>query len=419
MKNIINVAIIGVGSRGGEVYGKLMFDLPKKYKITALCDINQETLTYYQKKFALKKKDTFLTEEEFFKEKRADLLVVATMDNDHVRQALIGLKLGYNILLEKPISKNKEELLTLLKTAKEVKRKVIVCHVLRYAPAFVKTKELLDSGKIGQLITINAYEKVAYWHQAHSFVRGRWKSSEETVPMILAKCCHDLDLLTYYANSKAKSVSSIGELSYFNEKNAPKYATKYCYSCPKVDECIYSAKRIYLTDKPSVLKTMDLNDWPQNTVVNMPVTKIKLEKALRKGPFGRCVFYCNNDVVDNQIVMINFKNNVKATLTMSAFNTGGRRYTLSGTKGEIVLDESNDTLTLEIFGGKTYHYDMAKLSKNHANHGGGDLCLVNDLYNILTGKQKATSGLDVSIESHLIAIASETSRLKGGELIKL
>ncbi len=419
MNKIINVAILGVGSRGGEAYGSFIYTLKDKFKITALCDIKKDNLSFWGDKFKVSNKDRFLKDTDFFKKKRGDLLIISVLDNDHVRYALKGIKLGYDILLEKPISKDKKELKELLETANKYKRKVIVCHVLRYAPAFTKAKELIDKGEIGKLITINAYERVAYWHQAHSFIRGRWRSSQETTPMIMAKCCHDLDLLTYYANSKAKSVSSIGDLTYFNKKNAPKYAKKYCYSCPKLNTCIYSCKRIYLTDKPSHGKYMNLNDWPQNTITTLPVTKEKLVKALKTGPYGRCVFYCDNDVVDNQIVTVTFKNNIRAILTMSAFNTGGRRYTFSGTHGEIVLDELEDTLSIDKFGDKVITYKIQDLAKSKGAHGGGDNALINDLYLVLTGKKKPESGLDISIESHLIALASEESRKNGGKLIKL
>jgi len=419
MNKIINVAILGVGSRGGEAYGSFIYTLKDKFKITALCDIDKEMLSFYSKKFKISKENQFTKENDFFKKKRGDLLIVSVLDNDHVRCALKGIKLGYDILLEKPISKDKKELKELLATANKYKRKVVVCHVLRYAPAFTKAKELISKGEIGKLITINAYERVAYWHQAHSFIRGRWRSDVETTPMIMAKCCHDLDLLTYYANSKAESVSSIGDLTYFNKKNAPKYAKKYCYECPKLNTCIYSCKQIYLTDKPGHNKSSDLNEWPQNTVTTLPVTKAKLEKALKKGPYGRCVFYCDNNVVDNQMVMVTFKNKVRATLTMSAFNNAGRRYTFSGTHGEIVLDESLGTLDLYRFGGKDVTYKIKDLAKLEGHHGGGDGCLIKDLYLVLTNKKKPETGLDISIESHLIALASEESRKAGGKLIKL
>ena len=209
---MITVSILGVGARGGFTYGKYMNMCKDKYKIVSLCDKNQDKLDKYSAMFGIGKDQCFLKEEEFFSEKRSDLLVIATLDEDHVRHALKALELGYNILLEKPLTADENECRKLVDAEKKSKGRIFVCHVLRYTAMIKKMKELLDSGIIGKLVLIDHTEQIEYWHMAHSYVRGNWRKEEETSPILLAKCCHDLDLIQYFADSKCNSVSSIGSL---------------------------------------------------------------------------------------------------------------------------------------------------------------------------------------------------------------
>ena len=201
----IKVILIGAGNRG-LTYVSYMKD--DEFEVVALCDREAKQLEKENMLFGLPEEALFLTDTEFFKEKRSDVLIIATLDKQHYEHTLQALNLGYDILLEKPITDNEQECLNLMQAQKKHNNKVVVCHVLRYATAFVKVKQLLDEGKIGSLVNIQALEQVAYWHVAHSYVRGNWRRSEETTPMILAKCCHDLDLLQYYAQSKAKTAPS-------------------------------------------------------------------------------------------------------------------------------------------------------------------------------------------------------------------
>ena len=182
---IFTVAILGCGARGAESYGRLFLEGKDRYKVVALCDICPEKLEKYGQIFQVPRENRFSSEEEFFKEKRADLLTVTTLDADHVRQCLAGLKTGYDILLEKPVTDKKEECFALLEAQKKYGGKVLVCHVLRYANAFRKVEELLKEGAVGRLVAIQAIEQVAYWHQAHSYVRGPWRNSVESSPRTL------------------------------------------------------------------------------------------------------------------------------------------------------------------------------------------------------------------------------------------
>lgn len=417
MKNkIYTVAILGIGGRGGDTYGQLLKKETDRFKIVSLCDIRQERLARFGKILGVEKENLFIDENEFFQKKRADLLIIATQDADHIRHTIKAFELGYDILLEKPITDKKEECALILEAQKRSGRKALVCHVLRYAPAFLKVAEILDKGEIGRLVAINALERVSFWHQAHSYVRGNWRNTATATPMILAKCCHDLDLLQYYAKSPCKAVSSVGGLTFFNADNAPKNATCRCVDCPNIDTCPYSAKNIYIKTWEAVGSPSDI--WPNNIIASAPLTKEKLEKAIKESDYGRCVFYCDNDAVDHQIVTMEFENGVKAELTMTAFTRdGGRRYHFFGTYGEVMLDMQLKEIRVSKYSGEKdcYTIQLSELTEKGYGHGGGDKGLVDALYDMLDNTKENCTGLEQSIESHLMGIYAEESRKHGGE----
>lgn len=415
-QRIFTAAIIGVGGRGGYVYGAIIADMPDKFKISALCDINTEKLSYFSEKFGVDRENLFTDENAFFEKKRADVLIISTQDKDHARHAEIAFRLGYDVLLEKPITDSKEEMDHLLKVQNETGRKALVCHVLRYAPAFTKVAELIESGEIGRIVSINAIEQVGYLHQAQSFVRGSWSRVEDSVPMILAKCSHDLDLIQYYANSRCETLSSVGDLTHFTEENAPEGAASRCIECTYRDSCPYSAKTEYL-DK--WLK-LGCESYPFNVVCNAPISEEKMLDALKNGPYGRCVYRCDNNAVDHQLTQMTFQNGVKATLTMIAFSRlTGRRMELFGTKGQITVDDIRGFIRVGVFGKAEYEIKIKELSEGCAFHGGGDKGLVDALYDALIGEASDKTSLEESAESHLIAIAAEKSRMLGGALVSV
>lgn len=415
----ISVAIIGAGSRGIDVYATLMKQ-NGKFQIISICDYRDARLNLAKKEFNIPNHLLFKDENDFFKKKLADVCVVATQDQDHVRHAIKALSLGYDVLLEKPITPSKKECLRLLDAQKKYKKKVIVCHVLRYAPAYLEVAKLIDKGVIGELIDIDALEQVTYWHQAHSFVRGNWHSSKETSPMILAKCCHDMDLLQYYAKSRCKCLSSMGGLDFFNKKHQPKGASNRCQTCKYIDSCVYSAKNIYI--KTWKEKGSPKNAWPYNVVcTTYPLTEKNIKKAYESNDYGKCVFACNNDVVDHQQTIITFENGVTANLCMTAFTgKSGRIYKFHGTYGEIDLDEEACIVSIKRYGKKEIIEPFDKIiKKDNLGHGGGDKKLVEALYDIIIGKNDAATALVSSIESHLMCYAAEESRLQNGKLISL
>ena len=418
MGKVYTVAIIGVGARGADAYGWQLYDAKDRFKIVALCDLRTERLDRFGKKWEVPETARFTDENEFFKEKRADLLLVATQDKDHVGHCLKGFALGYDIMTEKPLTDKKEECEMLLEAQQKSGRKALVCHVLRYAPAFVKAAEIIDSGAIGKLVAINALERVGHWHQAHSYVRGNWRNTNIAAPMILAKCCHDLDLLQYYAKSKCKSISSVGDLVHFKKENAPEGAANRCTDCKYIDTCPYSAKRVYIEIWNNRGCPEDI--WPYNVVSNPPHTEEKIYESIKTGPYGRCVYDCDNNVVDHQLTTMTFENGVKATLTMTGFTApGGRRYQFHGTMGELVLDEAEHRLTLQKYMDSPETIDLTTLEESGYGHGGGDIFLIKTLYDVLEGTATAATSFEASIESHLMGIYAEESRLKGGELLQI
>ncbi|MBQ7340105.1 MAG: Gfo/Idh/MocA family oxidoreductase [Clostridia bacterium] len=422
MGRVFTASIIGCGSRGATIYGNKMFHKPERFKLVSLCDIDTVVLNRYSKEWNVAKENCFTDENEFFKEKRSDILVIATQDRDHVRMCNRALELGYEILMEKPISPLKSELEELLETHKKYPRNVVVCHVLRYSPAFVKIKELLDSKVIGDLKLIEWAEQVEWWHQAHSFVRGNWRREDETSPMIMQKCCHDFDLMQYYVGSKCEQVFSQGELTFFNEKNKPEGSADRCFECKFRDTCTYSAEKIYidLWHKMGCPK----DEWPFNVLYKeYPLTEEKIREAYKNNQYGRCAFKCDNDVVDYQQCLLKFENGVSISHTMTAFTEQmGRKITFHGTLGEIKFDDANKTLSVCVFGKDKVVYDVTELIRQFASdgfgHGGGDTVLINTLCDMIENGAKAETTLEASVESHLMALAAEESR-KTGKIVKI
>ena len=364
----------------------------------------------------------FAEEESFFSEKRADVMVIATYDVDHVRQSVRAMKMGYDLLLEKPISDSREEIKSLLAVQKETGRKVVVCHELRYGPGFEKLSELLKNGTIGELLAIDAMERVAYWHQAQAYVRLQAGKNNVTYATILAKCSHDLDLVQSYAGSECDTLTSIGALRFFRKENAPEGATERCLDCPHAETCPYSAKRIYIDGWKS--NGCPEFTWPYNKVsLKKPTTEEELYEGIRTECFGKCAFLCgveaNPGVVDHQLVQMQFKNGVTAVLKMVFAAEPGRRINLFGTYGELLLDERSDTLEIRRYGEEKHVLKLGTLTEGGNAHGGGDSRLVNHLYSLLIGEEEPRTSLKESVESHLMGIAAEESRLSGGKQVKV
>lgn len=414
---MVKVAILGLGSRGATTYGDYLITL-NDVKISAICDIDKDKLNFYQNKYHVEKKDCFLNSEDFFKAgKLADILIIATMDQDHYSQAMKALDLTYHLLLEKPIALNLKQCLDIENKALKNNLYVVVCHVLRYSLFYKKIKEIVNSKILGNIININTTENVGYWHQAHSFVRGNWNNSNKTSPMILQKCCHDFDILNWIIDKKPLNVSSFGSLSLFKKENAPKDSSNYCYDCKIQNNCPYNAVKYYVD---SIKNDKDLG-WPYDVVVLNP-TKDKVLAAIKNGPYGRCVYKCDNNVVDHQIVNIQYEDNITATHTMCAFSKDCYRdIKIFATRGDLIANTLNNTIIYHTFvDNKEFVIDVSKLTNDLSGHMGGDKLMINELLKLIN---KETSQLDSSIEksvlSHVIAFAAEKSRINKGVVINL
>ena len=404
MSRQMTVAIAGLGSRGRDTYAKAAKIYPDKMKIVAIADIDPEKVKLTAEEYDVPMSHCYESAEDMLKEEKlADAMIIATQDRQHVGQAIKALKKGYHLLLEKPISPDLGECRKISEVAKECKREVVVCHVLRYTPIYQKVKEILDAGTIGDVISIMAIENVGWFHQAHSFVRGNWRNAEESSPMILQKCCHDMDIMLWLADSKCESLSSFGELSYFTEENAPEGAPAYCLDgCPHRDECAFYAPRFYLEN---------LDGYLVRAVTDQTDPEHVLE-ALKKGPYGRCVFHCDNTVVDHQSVDIKFENQVTASFLMTAFTDQcARRIRLMGTKGEIKGDM--DAGTIEIRDFVSGNLETIELHTPANGHNGSDMSMMHDFVRMVGEGRKGKTDAAVSVESHLMALAAEEARITG------
>ncbi len=412
---MLNVAILGFGARGNH-YAHLVNNSGMG-KIVAACDVRAERLELAKREFELSDTQLYQTSEDFFKAgKLADLCVVATQDAQHLEHAVKAMKLGYHLLLEKPIAANMQDVMEIYETSLKEKRRVFVCHVLRYAPFYSVIKDELSSGKYGKIVTINMSENVGYWHQAHSFVRGNWSVAEKSTPMIIAKCCHDLDLVSWFMDQKCKSVSSFGSLSYFRKENAPAGHTARCIGCPEQGKCAYDAEKIYITDRFN----KGLKAWPVD-VVAMDPTEEKLREALRTGPYGRCVFECDNTAVDHQVVNMVFEDGATAHLTMTAFSASTYRdIHVHCEKGDIYGNMESQKLNCNVYGFESRTIDIKEHYKSSYGHGGGDYFIVKDVVEELTGgNAKSVTSIERSVQSHKIGFAAEESRLQGGKVIEV
>ena len=415
------LAILGMGSRGKNAYGMELLSLTDRAKVVAIAEPDEERRTLGGDAHHVPMENRFETAEELLsRERLADAMLICTQDRQHVGHALAALRRGYDVLLEKPVSPLQGELQELVRTARETGRRVVVCHVLRYTPFFQAIKRTVDEGRLGRIVNIQALENVRYWHQAHSFVRGNWRREEETSPMILAKCCHDLDYLIWLSQSRVQAVSSFGSLLYFRPENAPEGAALRCSDCQAREQCPYDAEKIYLTNAQTGVLAGH-TDWPVDVLSEHPCEKT-IREAIQNGPYGRCVFFCDNDVVDNQMVNLQMESGAVLSLCMSAFTSkGGRTIKVMGTLGDLWGDMDENIIRICEFGKEPEVIDLGKIDLDASGHGGGDRGLVLSFLDYLDGKGDSgtITTLETSVESHLAALAAEESRLKGGMPVQL
>lgn len=398
----VTAITLGAGSRG-NVYGNYALKYPGNLDIVGVAEPIKIRNDRYTKKHQIDEKNRFDTWERVFERpKFADAIIISTPDNLHYAPCMKALEMGYDILLEKPISPSERECRDILQLAKKTGRIVAVCHVLRYAPYFIKLREIIQSGVLGKVVSIQHLEPIHHIHMSHSYVRGNWHNSKETTPIILAKSCHDLDILRWMLGKPAKSIQAFGDLSWFRKENAPEGSTARCTDGCKVEaSCPYSALQIYYR-KRSWTYVFDFPD-------NKDEHDAFLMDRLKTTNYGRCVYQMDNDQPDHYTTNILFDDGVTASFSMEAFTSyDGRRTRVMGTLGDVVGDMTSMTHTDFLTGKKT------EWKEESDGHGGGDWRLVNDWLLAISKKDPSvlTSTIDQSIESHVMGFMAEESRKK-------
>ncbi|MBE6761717.1 MAG: Gfo/Idh/MocA family oxidoreductase [Ruminococcaceae bacterium] len=412
----LKVIVIGAGGRG-QTYTNIMHKVPEKFKVVGVAEPIDDRRDYIKEKHEIEDKNCFTTWEDILAVPRfADIAIISTMDRMHTEPAIKAMELGYDLLLEKPAAPTPEECALINQRAKELGRKVMVCHVLRYTPFFKTLKKLINDGVLGEIVNIEHIEGVGNEHQSHSFVRGNWGNSERSSFMLLQKCCHDIDILQWLLNKSCEKIQSFGSTMHFKKENAPEGSPERCIDgCPASENCPYNAMKLYYDAKG--------NHWFRGAATEKPAgkdTDCEVLKALRETQYGKCVYKCDNDVVDHQTVNMQFEGGTLISMTMSAFAMGGRRIRIMGTKGDLVADMKKPAKEAFEF------YDFATNEKkcldiDYSNvgdsilggHGGGDDGIIIDLYKYIMGEIDASevSEIEISTKNHMIVFAAEDSRL--------
>lgn len=406
----LKVILIGAGNRG-RAYTDHMVD--DKFQVVAVCEPSESLRNYIKELHNVPEEMCFESWEKVLEmPKFADVVIIATTDALHYAPTMKAIERGYDLLLEKPISPDYKECVSIANYAKKMGTKILVCHVLRYSPFFMKLKEMINEKKIGRVMSIHHIECVGNVHQSHSFVRGNWGNSERSSCMLLQKSCHDIDIMQWLVGKKCKRVHSFGSLTYFTKENAPVGAPERCIDgCPYGEDCYYNSVKYYLEDEENL--------WGREicTKKKKP-SNDDVAEALRTTQYGKCVYKCDNDVVDHQVVNLEYEDGTVASFNMCAFNDEGRFIKVMGTDGELCGNmESNE---IDYYSFKTLKHEIIKTSEVHIGatiingHGGGDKGIVNALYDYITGActDDDLSEIGISTENHLTVFAAEKSRLE-------
>jgi predicted dehydrogenase len=449
----LRLMLFGAGNRGADAYGQYTLDHPDEVKFIAVAEPDPIRREKFASAHHIPPEYQFTSWQEALQAgKIADAVVDATQDEMHHDSAVAALQAGYDILLEKPIAPTLAQTLDIIRTAEKYNRTLVICHVLRFTGFFQKVNKIIKSGQLGQVVNISHAENVSYFHMAHSYVRGNWRNTTIAAPMILAKCCHDLDLLYWWLDDKPQTLSSSGNLLYYRSEIAPEGAPPRCTDgCPVEDTCPFYAPRIYRdsipikiavskSDRPLLrfignltLKTpkfanalatvipplkalTSYSGWPRNTITDQPASDQAVMEALQTGPYGRCVYHCDNNVVDHQVVEITFKNGITATLTMQGHSDEeGRSLRVDGSKASLFGKFSYSQAWLEVrehLTGAVERFRFPSEVDQTAGHGGGDAGLMHHFVQVMRGEVSPLTSARDSLESHLMAFAAEESRLE-------
>lgn len=395
--------IIGAGGRGKDSYAPIIKE-NNLFSIVGVADPDLKKREEFKKKYNISDSMCFAGYKELFEhEKLADAVIICTQDRMHLEPTLLAKEKGYHILLEKPLAPTLDDILLLEDRMKDYDKVFMTGFVLRYTPFIEDIKCIIDSGIIGEIITMQLNENEGFWHHAHSYVRGPWSKAEESSPLIVAKSCHDFDLMLYLINSPCISVSSYGSNKFFRAANMPKDVPDRCTEgCRCENSCEYNAVRLYTEGQGRYFIHKFGCADKREDIIN----------ELKVNPYGRCVYKCDNDVCDHQVVCMEFANKVTAMFTVSAFSLeNNRTIKIMGTNGEIGGCMEKGTLTVKTFlkGKET----IIKITNDGTWHCGGDGGLMRYFSNAVNKNEAVDKWM---FESHKIAFAAEQSRIEGKEI---
>lgn len=401
--NIVRLVAIGAGNRM-RTYMHYLEEHPEEAQLVAVVDPAQFRRNRMGDKLGVPMHRRYADYSAFFKDKvDADAVIICTPDDQHYRPCMQAIRNGYHVLLEKPIAQTRQQCERICQAAHRHHVIVSICHVLRYHPTFLKIKQIVDSGELGQIISVNYTEGVGLDRATHSYVRGSWRRKETSNSMLLAKCCHDVDYLLWLTESPCRHLASYGTLRWFRSANAPKGSALRCLDCQVEDKCPYSAKDLYLR-RHEWIRNFDVPDGKS-------LDEVIIEE-LKHGPLGRCVYHCDNDVVDHQVLLMQLENETTITLSMDIYTLQDhRQITLHGTHGELSSDES--TISITTFRPrKTVSYDFTDLVRQ-PYHGGADMHIISDFIKAVRGEETHLPSLiDDALKSHIVCFEAERYRQK-------
>lgn len=402
----VTLALIGAGQRGTFAYGPFAFDFPARARFVAVAEPNPDRRGGFSGQHGIPPERRFSSWEDLLDvPQMADAVLIATPDRLHHDPAVAALEAGYHVLVEKPMATSLADLVDVVAVAGRTGRLLQVCHVLRYTPFFQALHKTVTSGRLGDIVTVTHRENFIYWHMAHSFVRGNWSSTAGSSPMILAKACHDFDILNWNLGDPVVSVHSFGSLRHFRADQAPVGAPERCTDgCPVAASCPFDATRLYLNEA--------LTGWPVHVITDdlSPAGRLA---ALQSGPYGRCVYRCDNDVVDHQVVIMAFASGANVSLTVQGHSHeenrtmryDGTRATLRARFGLRSVIEIHDHLQ-----GRPEHLNIPLA---RGGHGGGDFGVLHAFVDAVRANTVPVADGSEILESHVLALAAEHSRLVG------
>ena len=422
--NPVKVIIVGNGERA-SCYCKYALYSPENLQVTAIVDPDKNKLKEGAKLYGVPEMHCFESVEKFLEKREeyaieADGVINATMDEYHYRTAIPLLKAGYHMLLEKPVVNNMEQLLDIERTAEENGCLLMVCHVLRYTPFYRGIKEVIERGEIGEIVHIETSENVGIAHASNSYIRGKWNSKEKCgSSMLLAKCCHDLDLLCWLNNKASPvKVASFGGRNFILPEKAPDGAGTRCLvDCPHVNDCRYSAKSIYVDN--------DRFPWYSWQCLGKPYEEATREEKTQSlktfNPHGECAFNVQSDLVDHQAVILQFSDGSTATHSMIQGSVRPcRTIRVTGTEGEI--EGMIETCVFRVrkydFANADYterSVDVRKDIPENDHHAGGDEGIIRDFIRMIRKERPSVSCTKIqdSIYGHLCVYKADKSMDEG------